>query len=125
MNVLLSLKQMFSRLNPDHQQGEFDHLKDMDDLGFQTFRAKHLARKPRPYNSENIGIFFLLSLTGAPASLVLVLFTLNPIWFVGVCAWLGIGVVTYFYLAAAAKYWREHYAIIHEEIRRYGANTFG
>ena len=46
-------------------------------------------------------------------------------YFFGAAFWSIVGITLYTYLAHAAKYWREHYAIIGEEVRRFGRASFG
>lgn len=67
----------------------------------------------------------MLSLLGAPACPILGLIKDDNVLLASSIFWLIVGLVLFSYLALAARYWREHRAIISEELRRYGHASFG
>jgi hypothetical protein len=106
-------------------ESEFAQLKLLDDAAFQTARTQHLARRPMPARADNAGVTFVLSLFGAPTCLLLGLIKDDSVLLASSIFWMIVGLVLFSYLVHAAKYWREHRAIISEEVRRYGRATFG
>lgn len=107
-------------------EDEFKSLKLLSDTEFQRARARHLARRRMPPRSGNAGVAFVLALIGVPVFLVLGLINSDSAYVVGAAFWLVVGIALFLYLALAARYWREHYAILAEEARRYGRGaSFG
>ena len=93
-------------------QSEFVHLMLLDDAAFQTARTRHLARRPTSARTDNAGVAFVLSLFGAPTCLLLGLIKDDSVLMASSIFWLIVGFVLFSYLAFAARYWREHRAII-------------
>lgn len=106
-------------------EGEFLRLKLIDDVEFQSARARHLARRPMPKRADNAGVFFVVGLLGFPVQLISGLIKDDSVLMASAIFWLIVGLVSFSYLAVAAKFWREHHAIRSEELRRYGHTTFG
>jgi hypothetical protein len=106
-------------------EGELVRLKLLDEAAFQAARARHLARRPMPARTDTAGVTLVLSLLGAPTCLVLGLIKGDSVLLVTSVFWMIVGLVLFSYLVLAAKYWREHRAIISEELRRYGSASFG
>ena len=106
-------------------EGEFVRLTLLDDAAFQAARARLLARRPMPARTDNAGVTFLISLIGAPTCLLLGIIKDDSVFLASAIFWLIVGLVLFFYLVLSARYWREHRAIISEELRRYGHTSFG
>jgi hypothetical protein len=106
-------------------EDEFKNLELLNDTEFQRARAVHLASRRMPSHSDNAGVTFVLALIGVPVCLVLGLVNRDSAYVACAVFWLVVGIALFIYLALAARYWREHYAIIAEELRRYGRASFG
>mgnify|MGYP000853908140 FL=1 len=120
-----TLRKAVSLLERNQIQGEFDSFQLLEDAAFQNIREKHRARRYISAEHENLGCILLLALIGAPGSFVAWAASGDAGYLCGFLFWLIVGVPTYYYLVYAARYWREHYAIIAEENRRYGQASFG
>lgn len=105
--------------------GEFSGLALLGDAAFQTARAKHLSRRPTSTTTDNAGIVFVLSLIGTPMCLVAGLVKHDGSLLLSAIFWLVVCTLLFYYLAFSAAYWREHRAMISEELRRYGSASFG
>ena len=119
------LRKFPALIGHDSIDGEFSRLELLNDADFEKARAGHLARRPMPANTDNVGAIFGLSLFAVPTCFILSLIKGDSVLLGSSLLWLSVGLVTFFYLASAGKYWREHYAFISEEIRRYGSPSFG
>jgi len=122
---MMSARKVFSMIEHESINGEFDNLLLLDDAEFQKVRTRHLNRRATAAEPTNAGVCFILSLVSAPGCLVAWLFNNEPGYFFGALFWSAVGMALYIYLAHSAKYWREHRAILTEEVRRFGATSFG
>jgi cytochrome c biogenesis protein CcdA len=102
-------------------------IKSLGDVELENAKRAHFA-KPQvkhPGSMENVGVLFVFALLGAPYALVAAALTADRSWLISVAVLLALGVAAWMPLRRSVLYWREHRAIQQEEMRRFGAVTFG
>jgi hypothetical protein len=119
------LKNALSKLQENQIDGEFKELTTLNEASFLVVRDRHLEKRTSPIQNVSSGIVFLLSLIGAPISVISWFVSGDEAYLFGAVFWLVVGCLFYVYLARSAKYWREHNAIRTEETRRFGRASFG
>jgi hypothetical protein len=119
------LRHIAARLAHEEIQGEFAQLTRLDDRALEAFKTEHLARRQPPSGTTNLSVAMALAVFGIPWSLVNGLLSGEAAYFFSALLWAAAATGLYFYLARAARYWRERAAIRREEISRFGHASFG
>lgn len=119
------LRKVLAAIETEPNADDIEVLAQMSDGEFQQTRNRHLARRAARSKTDSIGAMLLLSLVGVPYCLVRSVANWDPVWAGASLFWSVTGGSSYWYLAHIGRYWREHHAIRAEELRRFGASTFG
>jgi hypothetical protein len=112
-----------ANIDTNEIEGEFDALSKFDNDAFLKFKSKHSERQSPAYLHNWLYILLCFSALGVPGSAIVGLLKQETAYFFGAAFWLTLAIPIYAYLANAARYWREHYAIQREQMRRFRIGT--